>query len=457
MFQVFRHLRNIILHSLNKYSFITYKSFSSCQKYTAGLIIIGDEILKAQVRDTNSYFMCSLLYEYGVKVEKISIISDDIDEIANEIKLFSGRYKYVIASGGVGPTHDDKTYEGLAKAFGDSLHFHPTLVDIIKELNNNDDENSPLFKVAYIPKKATLKFGKSNSGELLKFPCVNVDNVYIFPGSPIYFEPLFKNLCQEIFNAHKKFFKKELYIDAKEDVFANALTSVAKEFPNVAFGSYPISNQNYYKARVTIESDEKSITEEATNKFCSLISPDILVNYDKTPEINSVEKYQDFQSKSDPSKALIYSETIKELKKIFDNPKEIVIEYNYSMESTVLLHLIHIVRSLLNSNFIINAVFFKHQNIPAVIEKSCIDILNRYNAKLTVLDEPKKVNVENFKILYPELKTLLLTKTNDANNDSSGFKFMEQLSPSIEIKTPLSGWNSETICTFTRSLCLPYV
>lgn len=81
----------------------------------------------------------------------------------------------------------------------------------------------------------------------------------------------------------------------------------------------------------------------------------------------------------------------------------------------------------------------------------------RYNAKLTVLDEPKKVNVENFKILYPELKTLLLTKTNDANNDSSGFKFMEQLSPSIEIKTPLSGWNSETICTFTRSLCLPYV
>ncbi|CAD6214808.1 GSCOCG00004227001-RA-CDS, partial [Cotesia congregata] len=56
-------------------SFITYNplNFStSCQKYTAGLIIIGDEILKAQVKDTNSYFMCSLLYEHGVKVEKVS-------------------------------------------------------------------------------------------------------------------------------------------------------------------------------------------------------------------------------------------------------------------------------------------------------------------------------------------------------------------------------------------------
>lgn len=37
--------------------------------------VIGDEILKAQVRDTNSYFMCSLLYEYGVKVEKVSSIN----------------------------------------------------------------------------------------------------------------------------------------------------------------------------------------------------------------------------------------------------------------------------------------------------------------------------------------------------------------------------------------------
>ncbi|XP_074102839.1 FAD synthase isoform X2 [Cotesia typhae] len=390
MYQVFRRVfQNLIINNLNKYSFIAYNplNFStSCRKYTAGLIIIGDEILKAQVKDTNSYFMCSLLYEHGVKVEKVSIISDNIEEIANEIRLFSGKYKYVIASGGVGPTHDDKTYEGLAKAFGDSLHFHPTLMNIIKEISDVEDKNSPLFKVAYIPKTATLKFGKNDQGELLKFPCVNVENVYVFPGSPIYFEPLFKSLCKEIFNAHKSFCKKELYIDAKEDVFANALTSIANEFPEVAFGSYPVSDQ----------------------------------------------------------------------KEILRN-SNVVLQYDFSVESTVLLHLLHIARTSLNSDKIIDALIVKQKNNPINVENFHKDILSRYNVKLTVLDAELEINPENIKILYPELKTLLLTETNKTTDNSETVKLLKQLSPSIEIKTPLLEWNSETIWSFTQSLCLPYI
>lgn len=94
--------------------------------------------------------MCTLLYECGIKVEKISVIRDDVDIIANEIFEFSGKYKYVITSGGIGPTHDDMTFEGLAKAFNDSLHYHPWLFDIIRELYKTEDKSSPAFKMANV-------------------------------------------------------------------------------------------------------------------------------------------------------------------------------------------------------------------------------------------------------------------------------------------------------------------
>ena len=79
---------------------------------TAGIIIIGDEILKGQTADTNTHFLTKRLKELGVKVRKVSVIPDELDIIAGEVRQFSKDYQYVFTSGGVGPTHDDITFEG---------------------------------------------------------------------------------------------------------------------------------------------------------------------------------------------------------------------------------------------------------------------------------------------------------------------------------------------------------
>ncbi|XP_058797357.1 FAD synthase-like [Phymastichus coffea] len=266
--------------SLGEFSLnVIQRCATSTRKHkTAGIIVIGNEILKGQVKDTNSHFICKHLYRCGVKVEKISVVSDDVDQIAKEIKEFSGMFTHVITSGGIGPTHDDVTYEGLAKAFGDKLHKHPTLAEIIRTYFGVADPLSPAYKLACIPKKAILKFGINKTTSVpLNFPCVILENVYVFPGSPVFLQTGFGSLYKILFNTGHRFAHEELYLNAVESKFADALTAVSKEFPNVIFGSYP-EGENDYQARITIESSSESETRKAKKKFCSLIPPDIIVN-----------------------------------------------------------------------------------------------------------------------------------------------------------------------------------
>ncbi|MGE5182444.1 MAG: molybdopterin-binding protein, partial [Acidobacteriota bacterium] len=88
---------------------------------SAGIVIIGDEILSGKFVEENAQFLIGELRSLGVDLRRITMIPDDLADIAATVTDASARFDHVFTSGGVGPTHDDVTIAAIAKGFGTTV------------------------------------------------------------------------------------------------------------------------------------------------------------------------------------------------------------------------------------------------------------------------------------------------------------------------------------------------
>src|SRR2546425_11005767 len=124
---------------------------------TAAIIVIGNEILSGKVVDTNSAFLAQELRRLGVTLSRILVIPDDLDAIAGAIRTYRPAFDVIFTSGGVGPTHDDVTMEGVARGLNRPVLRHPLLEQKIREYSGNKI-NAARLKMAEVPEGAELIF-----------------------------------------------------------------------------------------------------------------------------------------------------------------------------------------------------------------------------------------------------------------------------------------------------------
>jgi len=236
---------------------------------TAGIIIIGNEILSGKVHDSNSFYLASELRKLGVNLMHISVIPDDADVIGNEVSEFSRLYDYVFTSGGVGPTHDDVTMEGIARGFAVKMVRHPRLAEYFN-MKYGEDLNDAVMKMTYVPEGAeVIDLGS------MSFPLVLYRNIFVFPGIPEYLRNKFF-LIKERFRS-PDFYLKRFLLNARESDIAEILNSVVDESRDVAFGSYPILGNPEYQIIVTAESKSEDELNLASEKLLQRLSRDIIV------------------------------------------------------------------------------------------------------------------------------------------------------------------------------------
>ena len=121
----------------------------------AALLIIGDEILSGKFADENAPFLIRRLRTLGCRVRRVAILSDIVQDIAQETARSSADCDYVFTTGGVGPTHDDITMRSIAAAFDIPLESHPRLEQVLRE-KIKGELTTAAMRMAQVPKGSEL-------------------------------------------------------------------------------------------------------------------------------------------------------------------------------------------------------------------------------------------------------------------------------------------------------------
>ncbi len=236
---------------------------------SAAIIVIGNEILSGKVVDTNAAFLAKELRTLGVSLQRILVIPDELDAIAEAVGVYHPAFDILFTSGGVGPTHDDVTIAGIARGLRRGVVRHPLLEEKIREYSGDKISDARL-KMAEIPEGAELVFEGS-----LNFPIVLVENIYILPGIPELFRDKF--LAMKTRFAVDPYFMRVIYTRAIESSIAGYLNATLDAFPLLQLGSYPKLGDPEYRVRVTLESKDRNYLDRAFDHLVAQLPPEAIV------------------------------------------------------------------------------------------------------------------------------------------------------------------------------------
>ena len=101
---------------------------------TAVIISVGDELITGQTADTNAVWLSTELTRLGVRVTRHVTVGDDGDAIRDAIRDAISREGLVVLTGGLGPTPDDRTRQGLADAIGQPLEENAEAMEQVRAI-----------------------------------------------------------------------------------------------------------------------------------------------------------------------------------------------------------------------------------------------------------------------------------------------------------------------------------
>jgi molybdenum cofactor synthesis domain-containing protein len=206
---------------------------------TAGVLVIGDEILSGRTKDKNIGFIAEYLTNIGIDLKEVRIVADDEADIVAALNALRARYTYVFTTGGIGPTHDDITADSVAKAFGVSIDHRPEVVERFRERYKNPGElNEARLRMTRIPADAEL----IQSATILA-PGFRIDNVIVMAGVPSIMQAMM-DIVAPTLQAGERMLSESVRGNCREGDIGTPLRAIAEAHPDTTIGSYPFLDEN---------------------------------------------------------------------------------------------------------------------------------------------------------------------------------------------------------------------
>ena len=244
--------------------------------YTAGLVVIGDEILSGRTHDKNIAQIASWLQVQGIRLSEVRVVPDVIERIVEAVNALREGYDYLFTTGGIGPTHDDITVDAVAAALGVEVVIHPDARAILEKYyaDKPGGLNEARLRMARVPEGAELIPNRMSGA-----PGIKLGNIHLMAGVPHITAGMLDALTGTL-EGGLLLLAETIGCWTPESEVADILRQVETAHENCQIGSYPFFREGRVGANFVVRSTSREELRSCVDSLCDGLAT---AGFDFTP------------------------------------------------------------------------------------------------------------------------------------------------------------------------------
>ncbi len=244
--------------------------------YTAGLVVIGDEILSGRTHDKNIAQIASWLQVQGIRLSEVRVVPDVVERIVEAVNALREAYDYLFTTGGIGPTHDDITVDAVAEALGVPVIVHPEARAILERYyaSIGKELTEARLRMARAPEGAELIPNRMSGA-----PGIKLGNIHLMAGVPHITAGMLDALTGTL-EGGAPLQSETVGCWTPESEIADILRQVEQAHETCQIGSYPFFREGRVGANFVVRSTSSEDLRSCIDSLCDGLAT---AGFDFTP------------------------------------------------------------------------------------------------------------------------------------------------------------------------------